>query len=950
MTNSEHNPGGPAGGTLDGSNVRHLDSATRYTIDVPGSKGYTYRTGMDPGLWVTGGGKEPETTKLLNWCPLVIAHLGGYNPRGKLVKRMVTLQIGQDTATVRLSDLDEPATWEQFPGAIGVAKRDVREVLANVVNHQAARIPLAPLHPRWVDGRLVLPPADALPRGYGIKSGTDEEWRALLREIGRSPRLVLASGLGVGGLYVLPLQRQSYTAHYPGASSEGKTTASIAGASFFGDPGQIVIPWSVTKQGPGSWLRSMVLMTGFRDEAGSANLNPAQWETLLFTLMQGAERDMSSKTGDYRESQGSWHGALISNGNESLVAQIANEGIAARVVEITGPFTLSAEHADRIADMAAQCHGHGLLALAERGPAPMKFRHMVTAALEQIGAPNGGVPRRVAEHLAMGVAGAQVIGELAGVPEFARAAVAAARGVLSETISGLAERGARPGDRLIDALRGSLASTPNAWPTRERYVKGLQGIDVIREVLGYDVAGDPAIRGDLAVIPSRLGGIAAEAGIKDPGIALQDLRKRELLTTSGKRLQAKLRVGEKSQWTYLIGGVVLDDDTPDHGGFEPPTVPAPRMAEGPCEKCLTPGQFCAPGGVGEHEEPCVLCGLPTLVRSLCGVPRTGHCAGPTLPPAPRRGAHPAAVARTAARQEAEAAGIGALETGKALRLLGELESTYLPWRRTEKGRQKPYLRPELPGVTYAAHVVTGWAWDRPYDGETVVLDRSGAWVAAAASVEVGHGALEHTGELEFEGKPGYYEIQRHPWTETDLPDPLNGIKADTLWVPAPTVALLRDLAAAGRWADVTVLDSYTAHGVRLRSWTDYVKRLREQAITKYGRDSEQYEHVKRSFGMAMSLMLGEPSTPRKWKCGLQRPDWTHAIQAQASATLWRWADDCLKLDCPPVAVRNVDELVIPADALETVTNTERVGGRKPLEIDPLGIKLGTFKVKAASNV
>lgn len=950
MTISEHNPGDPQSGALEGSTVRHLDTARR-RVRVPGSKGYTYRTGIGPGVWVTGGGKDPETVQVLHWCPEVVAHLGGYNPRDKLVKRHVAVTVGKVTATVRVSDLDDLSTWEQFPAAVGVAKRDIREVLTNIIYDQAAKLAISPLTPRWVNGRLVLPPADALPRGYGVKSGTPDQWRALLSEIARSPRMVLVMGMAVAGQYVLPLQRQSYTVHLPGASSEGKTTTEIAAASFFGNPQHVITPWSVTKQGPGSWLRSMVLLTGFRDELGAANMNAGQLETLLFTLMQGAERDMSSKTGDYRESQGSWHGALISTGNESVVGQIANEGIAARVVEITGPFTMSAEHADRITDMATECHGHGLLALAERGPAPMKFRHMVTTALETLGAP-GGVPGRIAQHLAMGVAGAQVVAELAGLPQFAVAAPAAARGVLTELIAGLAERGARPGDRLLDALRGSLASEPGAWPTRDRYLKGVQGIEPMsREVFGWDLAADDDQPGDLAVISTKLGGIALAAGINDSVIALRDLRTRGLLTPDrdGRHLQRKIRVAGKVQRAYLIKGITLDDDTPAPG-----TIPAPRAPEGPCEKCLTPGPCCGPGTVAEHSEPCVLCGEPTQVRTACGAPRTGVCHGPKLPPAPR-GASPAAAARAEARRDAETSSIEALAQGGPLRLLRALETTHTPMRKTDAGMRKPYMRPELPGITYAAHVVTGWAWSRKYDGETVCLDRSGAWVSAAASVEVAHGELEHTGEAEFEGRPGYYQMIRHPWVETDMPDPLGGARGETVWVPAPTVALLRDLANEGRWADVTVLDSYTSDGVRIRKWTDYVNKLRAESITRYGRDSDQYAEVKTNFGEAMSLMLGsydDGGTRRVWKCGLQRPDWTHTIQAQASATLWRWADKCRKLgpECAPVSLRLVDELVIPAAALETVTTTTAPGGRSPLVIDPQGIKLGTFKVKAASNV
>lgn len=68
--------------------------------------------------------------------------------------------------------------------------------------------------------------------------------------------------------------------------------------------------------------------------------------------------------------------------------------------------------------------------------------------------------------------------------------------------------------------------------------------------------------------------------------------------------------------------------------------------------------------------------------------------------------------------------------------------------------------------------------------------------------------------------------------------------------------------------------------------------------------------------------------------------------------LWRRADDCRKLAPAylPVALRNTDELVIPAQALETVTTLPRPGGKRPpVLIDQAGIRLGTFKVKEATD-
>lgn len=295
----------------------------------------------------------------------------------------------------------------------------------------------------------------------------------------------------------------------------------------------------------------------------------------------------------------------------------------------------------------------------------------------------------------------------------------------------------------------------------------------------------------------------------------------------------------------------------------------------------------------------------------------------------------------------------ALTNGDPLRLLAALEGPYAP----TKGHQRrpPYWRPPLPSVVWAAHVVDSWAWSRPYEGPKVVLDRTAAWLSAASSVEVAHGELDRTTCEYFTGDPGYYLIQVHPWREGDsLPNPLGHVRKGVteVWVPAPTVKLLTELERAGRWPDVTILDSYTGDPVRLRGWAEFVRDLRVWTIERFGRDSEQYAELKQSIGMCWSLLLGQDQGighKRIWKCKCQRPDWSHAVRALSSATLWRWADAAREVGYPAVALRNIDELVLPVDALIPLTGMSGPRKTRQLRIDPDGIKLGTFKVKALAD-
>ncbi len=699
-------------------------------------------------------------------------------------------------------------------------------------------------------------------------------------------------------------------------------------------------------------------------------------------------------------------------------------GIPARVIELEAPFTEDHQEAKRLTDeLLPRCYGWLGPAILERNTVPMVRDFLATAAATVGVPPNGGIPGTLAEHLHMAVTGAMMIdAELGTGTALTDAAVVAAREHLAMHGHEPEHDADRILNALAESLAARRSAWPDATEyaelgkTRPEFVPGMP--NEVRSVLaqhGYDQESSGIRSGEwLYVFSSAWRAIADELGA-DSSVACAELYRRGLLhvpTSSRNKGEwtARPRVGGQKMprlYQIALSAIERDDQEDEHNGTGPTTSPTtgpapdaadptdaaalallsdqlgaapielvtppepsrspqlahtqnPDVGAAPCATCRAPGAFCGVGGVAEAELPCVLCGVPTPVRSRCGAPRTGICHGPEQSSrdgrgGKHRGASPAAQARAQARESTTATSRAALENGEPLRLLAALEKSYAPLRRIDGQMRRPYLRPELPGITFAAHVVTGWHWSRPYSGSVAVLDRSGAWVAAASSALVAHGKLEHTGEIEFDGQPGYYQVQRHPWLEADqLPDPLGDARGETVWVPGPTVALLRDLASEGRWSDVSVLDSYTGEGVRLNKWTGYVNDLRATAITKYGRDSEQYASVKVAFGQAMSLMLGglgDAGVHRVWKCGIQRPDWTHTIQAQASATLWRWANDCRQIapDHAPVALRNVDELVIPADAVEVVTSMARPGGRSPLLIDPEGIKLGSFKVKVAEN-
>lgn len=306
--------------------------------------------------------------------------------------------------------------------------------------------------------------------------------------------------------------------------------------------------------------------------------------------------------------------------------------------------------------------------------------------------------------------------------------------------------------------------------------------------------------------------------------------------------------------------------------------------------------------------------------------------------------------RDTARAAETATTLDRIDTGEPPKLLDALAGVCAPLR----GGREPWWMPTQPGMLKAVHVRSGLAFERDYHGPLLVLDKNAAFVSAAASVNVGHGQLVHTGSADYTGRPGYYRIQCHDWHEPDLPHPLGKLPSGDVWVPEPTVALLAWLVEQGRWPDVTVLDSYTADKVRLTAWTEHVKACRRHALERYGPGSDEYAAVKESFGQALSLIVGTVSDDgrrRTWKTKVHRPDWRHTIEAHTVVSMWRKFDTfrrVLPAELAPVAIRNVDELLIPDDALDILL-TSHEGRQPPLRVETRGITLGTWKVKGTET-
>jgi P4 family phage/plasmid primase-like protien len=462
-------------------------------------------------------------------------------------------------------------------------------------------------------------------------------------------------------------------------------------------------------------------------------------------------------------------------------------------------------------------------------------------------------------------------------------------------------------------------------------------------------------------------------------------------TRFGQRLAERdgiTRGRTKSDRLYL-GIRLREHGEPRQDFIEPASVPAEPVVIG-CAQCRTASaRWCGPGkpAIGERAQCVCGCGELTILRSACGAPRITHgdLGGETSPadpgpeptePAPDRSREPRPTApgpvsapvadkpaaatlgvkrtvrarsRAATQRAATEAAIAGLAQGHEPNLINDLAGAFAPRR---GGRELYRTATMAPPVEIADVFAGGYRWQRAYRGDVTVLDRSGSWISSAASVTVALGELAHTGTVDYAGLPGYYQIQVQPWTEDAMPSPLGAATVGTdIWVPQPVAGLLADLADAGRWPDVAVLDSHTSdEPVRLSDWTGHINALRTHAVETYGRDSDEYQvMVKGKLGRTISTITGKRNAgqSREWECAVKRTDIAHAIQSHSAVMMWRWADDCRAVapEHAPVGLRGTDELCVPSEAVPVITTKKRPGGRKPIQLDDSGLTLGTFKVK-----
>lgn len=543
----------------------------RGDLPIPGG-GWTWTP--DVGVW------DDRGNQVLTWTPEVTEHLVTYDLDGRPRMSRVTLRVGDDVGTVPMSDVKSGDAWSRFPGAVGVADTRARDQLHNLVKLLAHEAERTPAHPLWVDGRLVLPPAEGMHHGYLKQGGSWEGYCELAREAMRAPKIALAMALSVAGLYAAPLGKESFTLHAVDTTSNGKTTMFEVCAAGFGDPrkGQLRRSWNVSAKAVLYSAQVSRCLTLFRDELETAAdmLRGNTLSNTVMSLMEGAIREIATRDGQPKEVIAGWTGCLISTGNVSIVGRSSNPAIRGRVIEMEGPYTLSAEHSKLLKPLARKNFGWLLPAVAEHGPDAEEFERWWNKAEAEMGLGGEGVLGRVAEHLAGGVAAARIFAELCDLPDFPAVVKDAALNVMHTLRLDLAEAGETADLEFRLAAAEVFAGYPDKWPNLAK----LESWDTTETPFGgfwgYDISDHEKYEGDLAILPEGIKQIFERAEIHDKSVTLRaldkagNLHRADSIRRGGKRMGV-IKVRGKATRVYQVGNVFSAADEAAEG----PVTPAP---------------------------------------------------------------------------------------------------------------------------------------------------------------------------------------------------------------------------------------------------------------------------------------------------------------------------------------------------------------------------------------
>ncbi|HFL3777304.1 TPA: DUF927 domain-containing protein [Clostridioides difficile] len=156
--------------------------------------------------------------------------------------------------------------------------------------------------------------------------------------------------------------------HLVGNSTTGKSTALRLAISIFGSVNvgnnSLFSTYNTTHNAMMSRMSGTKGVTFAFDEISISNIG--NFTNLVYTISQGVDKARLDKNSQQKE-QGTWLGAMLSNGEKSLLnSSNKNAGIQIRVIEIDNiSWTSSAENAEEINKVVINNNGHVAIEFAQ---------------------------------------------------------------------------------------------------------------------------------------------------------------------------------------------------------------------------------------------------------------------------------------------------------------------------------------------------------------------------------------------------------------------------------------------------------------------------------------------------------------------------------------------------------------------------------------------------------
>lgn len=535
--------------------------------------------------------------------PYVLERLTRRDGQGRRVGvsyRLAMKPLAEATDVVICGDDEiKDGSWAEQLDVVLAADDKIIKMVATAIRHTAREhAPVREITPGWSsEGELLMPPTDVLGGGYGEKL-VDEAtaraaWRGVAEVARSSPKVALALGAAMGGLFVKPLlaPQRSFFLELVGRGQHGKTTTLKLAASLFGDPDTVIETMDSSGKGLSYRLGELACMPIFLDEIGAGEMaNPINREKLILSVAESARRRTATRTQGSRISA-PWHGTVIMTGNDSLTEGIANEAVFARVLEVPAPITASVEDSDSLQGLLTVGAYGWPLEWVRQSLELDRMREFIGDAEEALPIPGGGVPKTIGHNLCLAIAGAAELDRVFGTDVLRAAALESAQTVLAALVDELEERGKTPAERILMAVTQALTARPTAFPTRAMYRAALgESTDggyfpaMAREIEGFVLGDDDDYDGDIAVLHDKLPAIAAASGVNQPRPGLRELAKQGVLVPSGEsegKLQKRIRTVGKARascYIFRLDPEVFDElnrghgptgDTPEDSPHEP---------------------------------------------------------------------------------------------------------------------------------------------------------------------------------------------------------------------------------------------------------------------------------------------------------------------------------------------------------------------------------------------